>query len=135
MSSEIERVFVVGGDGTLREVAAGAIEAGLRPSLGHIPQGNANVVARELGISMQPKKAIAQLLGGRDEPFDGMRVNGEFALAMVGVGYDALVAQGIERARRGRLGKLYRWNGGHGVCRGGIQKPMLFEQPSVSVGS
>ncbi len=47
LSPDVQRVFVVGGDGTLREVADGVLQGGGSAALAHIPLGNANVVARE----------------------------------------------------------------------------------------
>lgn len=96
-----ERLVVIGGDGTLREAAEGAFGSGLE--LGFIPRGNANVVARELSIPLDLEGALACLTHGRARPLDAMLANGRFALAMVGIGFDACVTAWIERARRAPL--------------------------------
>lgn len=51
-----ERVFVLGGDGTVLTVAAQLL--GRETPLGIIPLGTANLLARDLGIPMQPDAAI-----------------------------------------------------------------------------
>ncbi|MDF1837153.1 MAG: diacylglycerol kinase family protein [Planctomycetota bacterium] len=111
LSPEVEHVFVVGGDGTLREVAAGVLQGAGHAALGHIPLGNANVVARELGIPLDAKKAVEVLPEGRAESFDVLEVNGHLVLAMVGVGYDAHLAASMERARAGAGKAWYRVHG------------------------
>ncbi|HRV82235.1 MAG TPA: acylglycerol kinase family protein, partial [Planctomycetota bacterium] len=107
LPDDIARVFVLGGDGTLREVAAGVLERAQRPALGHIPLGNANVVAREMGIPLQGEAALAALLDGELRTIDILRVGEQVVLAMVGVGYDAETARAMERVRSGPLRRWY----------------------------
>lgn len=111
LSPDVQRIFVVGGDGTLREVAGGVLESGSGAALGHIPLGNANVVARELGVPLDPEAAIPALLNGQPESFDVLEVNGQLVLAMVGVGYDAQLAASMQKARSGFGRKWYRLHG------------------------
>ncbi|MFT5199766.1 MAG: diacylglycerol kinase (ATP) [Planctomycetota bacterium] len=111
LSPEVQRIFVVGGDGTLREVAGGVLESGGSAALAHIPLGNANVVARELGVPLNPDAAVDALLVGHAEAFDALQVNGQLVLAMVGVGYDAQLAAGMDRARSGVGKGWYRFHG------------------------
>lgn len=104
-----DRIVVVGGDGTLRETAAG-LPPGTGPPLGFVPMGNANVIARELGI-VRGESAIRTAVLGRSIRLDALRANGEMALAMVGVGYDGAVTEMLDRARqRGFTGSWYRWH-------------------------
>ncbi len=108
LSPKVQRIFVVGGDGTLREVASGVLSAGGTAALAHIPLGNANVVARELGVPLDPEAAIPALLQGEAESFDVLEVNDHLVLAMVGVGYDAQLAASMESARSGFGRNWYR---------------------------
>lgn len=94
---------MVGGDGTLREAAEGLQGASAPVDLGFIPMGNANVIARELGIPLDPLRAAELAADGRAQLFDAVRANGRFVLAMVGVGYDGIVTRWMERARGARL--------------------------------
>ncbi len=111
LSPDVRRIFVVGGDGTLREVASGVLTAGSAAALAHIPLGNANVVARELGVPLDPEAAIPVLLNGEAESFDVLEVNDQLVLAMVGVGYDAQLAASMESARSGFGRNWYRRHG------------------------
>ncbi|WP_188970402.1 diacylglycerol/lipid kinase family protein [Deinococcus aerolatus] len=66
-------VFVAGGDGTVR--AAALYLAGRNDvTLGIIPMGTANNVARTLGIAGDPQTVIAAYAGAQAVPFDVGRV-------------------------------------------------------------
>lgn len=107
-----KRLVVVGGDGTLREAAAGILAARLSLELAVIPLGNANVVARDMGVPLDTPGAVRCAVHGELHDLDALRVNGRLALAMVGVGYDAQVTRAMEWARGHAL--LKRWYGWHG---------------------
>ncbi len=137
LSPEVRRIFVVGGDGTLREVASGVLVGGSTAALAHIPLGNANVVARELGVPLNPEAAIPALLDGEVQSFDVLEVNDQLVLAMVGVGYDAQLAMSMESARSGFGRKWYRFHGDSlyglvGVCC--LLKPELRRFDLVADG-
>jgi len=55
-----EAVFACGGDGTAHEVLQGVV--GTASSLGVVPLGTANALARNLGLSLDPVKALQQQL-------------------------------------------------------------------------
>src|SRR4051812_5301241 len=52
-------VLVAGGDGTINEAANGMLHTGV--PLGILPGGTANVLAREMGMSMHPDRVASQL--------------------------------------------------------------------------
>lgn len=56
-------LVAVGGDGTVNEVAMGILESG-SGTLGIIPSGTGNDLARTLDIPFEPKKAIDILING-----------------------------------------------------------------------
>ncbi|MBS1814543.1 MAG: hypothetical protein JSS87_06690 [Acidobacteria bacterium] len=56
----VRHVFVCGGDGTLLEALQGAVHRDV--TLGVLPLGTGNVVARELGLKLNPLRAAHQLL-------------------------------------------------------------------------
>lgn len=93
-------VVCVGGDGTLREVIEGLDGGG---TVGVIPAGTANVVARDLGIPRSGAGAVRVLLEGRPRSLDVGRVNGRPFLAMVGVGFDGEVVRSLCDSRRGPI--------------------------------
>ncbi|HUR49318.1 MAG TPA: diacylglycerol kinase family protein [Acidimicrobiales bacterium] len=101
-------VVVLGGDGTLNEVACAL--AGSRVRLGVLPGGSTNVFARSLGMSDDPVEATAQLidsLGDMHANEDHMSLgtaNGRHFVFHTGVGFDAAVVQEVEKR-----GHLKRW--------------------------
>lgn len=96
-------VVAVGGDGTVRDVAAGL--AGSATPLAIIPNGTANVLASDLGIPMRPADAIGLL---RDDPYtaplDLGDVNGEPFVLNVGAGYAARLILGTPHSWKRKVG-------------------------------
>lgn len=100
-------VVAVGGDGTVSEVARGIIAAGGKDSgkvLGIIPCGSGDGLALHLGISRNPRKAIAMLNGSCTADMDYGTVNGQPFFCTTGVGLDADVADLF--AKSGRRGLI-----------------------------
>lgn len=99
LESDPARVVAVGGDGTLATVAHALINTD-RP-LGIVPAGTGNLVARELGIPLDTRAAVARIAGPhRLRRIDAMRINGRTYLLNAGVGVNAAVID-----RTSRLGK------------------------------
>ena len=105
----VERLVVVGGDGTVRETIDGLGDARARIPIGIVPMGNANVVARELGIGKDIDDAITVAVTGRPVDMDLGTVRGddfeEVFLAVVGVGWDAHTVRLLDRFRHTALGR------------------------------
>jgi len=59
IDSGCKAVIIVGGDGSINQV--GATLAGTDVALGIIPAGSGNGLARSLGISLNPKKAVENI--------------------------------------------------------------------------
>ena len=57
-AQQADLVILIGGDGTLRELVSGLQNQERRPEIAFIPMGNANVVARELNIPLNPTDAL-----------------------------------------------------------------------------
>ena len=100
----VDAVVSVGGDGTVRGVVDALLASGIEVDVGIIPRGTANVVARELGVPIHPVRAADVVVDGTPRRIDVGKVNDETFLAMVGIGLDATIVQGV---RPGRL-KLAR---------------------------
>ena len=87
-----ERIVVaVGGDGTVNEVARGIIGTG--KTLGILPCGSGDGLARHLGISHYYKRAMKVILAGKTSPLDAGRINDRMFFSVCGVGFDAIVSE------------------------------------------
>lgn len=106
-AADIDLLVVAGGDGSIREALSGLGEQSARVEVAVLPCGNANVVARELGIPLDPEAALALLTEGRSQPVDLARADGELFLAMVGVGWDARTVRHLSRLRATRFGRFW----------------------------
>ena len=84
-------VVAVGGDGSVNEVGKGLI--GTNTSLGIIPAGSGNGLARHLKIPFNPETALKVIEEGKSILIDTVKVNEETFLSIAGVGFDALVAK------------------------------------------
>ena len=95
-------IIAWGGDGTVNEVASAL--AFQDAVLGIVPTGSGNGLARELGISPRPERAIATAAGGIDRTIDVGELGGRLFVNLAGVGLDASVASLFNRlAGRGLL--------------------------------
>lgn len=96
------RVVAWGGDGTVNEV--GAALAHRDATLGIVPSGSGNGLARELRIPFDPAAAIAVAIGGRERRIDAGELDGRLFFNVAGVGLDARVAHRFAEAVTVRRG-------------------------------
>lgn len=85
-----EAVVAVGGDGTVNETARALV--GTASTLGIIPMGSGNGLARHLKIPMNPARAIDIIAAGNTVECDYCTVNGRPFFCTCGMGYDAAVS-------------------------------------------
>ena len=81
----------VGGDGTVNQVASAVLNTGI--TLGIVPAGSGNGLARSLGLSMKPEDAIRQIATGKTTLIDSGTVNGIAFFCTAGVGFDAHIGK------------------------------------------
>lgn len=91
-------VIAVGGDGSVHEIGTQLI--GSKVTLGIIPTGSGNGIARHLHISMNVKTAIKQALDGNMRSIDTFRVNGRAAIGFCGVGFDGHIARLFDEGKK-----------------------------------
>lgn len=99
----VEVAFAMGGDGTLREVAAGLL--GSEVALGPLPTGTTNVLALALGL---PREAVAaaQIAPQCEErEMDVGSVGDEPFLMLASCGIDAAIMRGQDGDLKRRFGK------------------------------
>ena len=106
-------VVAVGGDGTVNEVAQALV--GTPASLGLVPLGSGNGLARDLGVPLRTTDALEVLLHGQPRMIDVGYANDRPFFCAMGAGFDAdLVERFNQCTRRGlatylRLGALLWW--------------------------
>ena len=85
-----DAVVVVGGDGTVNEVARGLKDT--KTALGILPMGSGNGFARHLNIPIRPQKALEMINHSEPINVDYGLANGRLFVSTCGTGFDAVVA-------------------------------------------
>ena len=85
----VEVVFAFGGDGTLRETAAGLV--GTPAALAPLPGGTTNVIAYSLGVPARPLQAAATFQHSRVREIDVGLCEEEIFLMQASAGLDARI--------------------------------------------
>ncbi len=97
------RVFAMGGDGTVNEVARALVNTPV--ALGIIPSGSGNGLARHLNIPLVPHLALRLLHQGEVMVMDTLRINGGLSVNVSGFGFDGHVASQFGKdGKRGLIG-------------------------------
>lgn len=95
----------VGGDGTIKLIAESLMNTNV--SLGILPAGSANGMAKELGIPLDAEAALQLLVAGRTRTIHLLRVNGHVSIHLSDIGYNAdLVRRFEQQSGRGKWGYL-----------------------------
>lgn len=98
-------VLTAGGDGTVNEVARALINSDT--TLGIIPFGSGNGLARELNIPMDAEKALEIIRNGKSRTIDYGVANDQIFFCTCGFGFDAFISDRFaEEKKRGPLGYL-----------------------------
>jgi diacylglycerol kinase (ATP) len=97
-------VIAAGGDGSIFEVSNGLIGTGT--TLGVIPVGTENVLAREMGVPLDPRKACEFMLQQTPRVIDTGRIGDQHFVCFAGIGFDAYVAHRLPAERKKRFGAL-----------------------------
>lgn len=104
----VERIIVVGGDGTVHEAANGMLGARVArlPALTVVPEGTGNDFAKLVGTDgLGPRDAVSAIVHGEVARFDVGEAWDEFFVNTLGIGLDAEVAQHLREVKhlRGTL--------------------------------
>jgi diacylglycerol kinase family enzyme len=102
-ADDVHAIIAIGGDGTVRETVLGMSDAQReRIPIGFVPMGNANVLAREVGIPVGTEDAaVAIALQGHQKSMDVGAVDGHPTfLLMLDAGYFAQVVHTVSASRR-----------------------------------
>lgn len=103
LREKVPVIVAVGGDGTVGEVAGAIRGTGTRLAI--MPGGSTNIVARELGIPVQPERAVALLFGPHAvRPLDVGLCGDRAFLHMAGAGFDSAFFDRTSVALKRRIG-------------------------------
>ena len=105
-----EAVLAFGGDGTINEVAQDLV--GTNVALGILPGGSTNVMARSLGVPIDPVEATAfaasHLSSGTKRRINVGRLGARYFLFCAGMGLDASVVKRVEADPEGKRARV-KW--------------------------
>jgi len=130
-------VVVVGGDGTVREVAHG-LEGSDKPLL-IVPCGTENLLANELGFDEKLATIIRTFEGSCIRPLDLGRANGKCFTSIAGFGFDGQVVKSVSQQRAGHIDyfdyfwPLWRtfWDYKFGEMRVEVDGKEIFDGPGL----
>ncbi len=130
--SDFDRCIVAGGDGTLRQVVQHLMENHIKIPIGIIPVGTGNILARNLGISLDVEQAANTALSGEIREIDigKAKVAAEtplFFTGIAGLGLDAKIMEKTDSKLKRRIGWV-------AYIEGGIRAlPAKFQKFKVTV--
>ena len=103
VAEKFTTIVAVGGDGTINEVAQGLMDT--PATLGIVPRGSGNGLARHLNIPIETSAALEALFMSEPMAMDVFTVNDRLSLNVSGVGFDGHVTRlfGVQSGR-GLLG-------------------------------
>mgnify|MGYP003136637030 CR=1 FL=1 len=103
--NNFDRVFVAGGDGTIKQVAEALINFLIPIAI--FPAGSANGLAVNLGIPNILEEQLKIALGNEHKEMDMLEINGELCLHISDLGLNAELIKNYEHSRiRGKMGYL-----------------------------
>lgn len=123
-ASGVDAVFAHGGDGTLREAAAGLL--GTDVALAPVPGGTTNVVARALGLPQHPVRAAKRFARADIVDMDVGLCGEEVFLMQTSAGLDAHVMANLDPLHKRRFGKA-------AVAFSGIRHLSSYDYPSIDL--
>ncbi len=137
IAQKVTHLVVAGGDGTVRAVLEAVAQANSKVTVGIVPIGTGNVLARNLGIPLENMRVQAQrALQGIAHPMDmglariiledDTRVEKMFAV-MAGIGFDAKIMMNTDSARKLKLGWIAYAESGF------KQLPMRYQRLSIRI--
>jgi diacylglycerol kinase (ATP) len=107
VESEVDLVIAAGGDGTIRVVADGLAGTGI--AMGLVPAGTANLLARNLGLSLNETAAIDVAFSGTSRKIDLIKLtvdeqHSEHFAVIAGIGVDAMIMDETDPKLKAKVG-------------------------------
>jgi len=95
IEEKFDIVIAAGGDGTMNQVAQNLINTDI--IMGILPLGSGNGLARHLQIPLKIKKAITFINSMKYQRIDTIKINNQYSINCIGIGFDAFVALHFSR--------------------------------------
>lgn len=147
LEAGVDLLVAAGGDGTVRAVCEEAARTGVAVAI--IPQGTGNLLARNLGIPLNPRDALEVAFGGQDKAIDLARFSTDTGvetsfLVMAGLGMDAMIMTGVNDDLKKKVGwvayvvsgiKALRYSGTKVTITVDDGEPRTFRARTVVVGN
>lgn len=107
LEADVDLIVAAGGDGTVRAVCEEAARTGVAVAI--IPHGTGNLLARNLGVPLNPRDALEVAFGGQDKAIDLARFTTDAGvetsfLVMAGLGMDAMIMTGVNDELKKKVG-------------------------------
>jgi YegS/Rv2252/BmrU family lipid kinase len=93
-------IAVFGGDGTINSIGLELLDKDI--TLGILPGGSGNGLARNIHIPMSWRKSIQTLKHGKDVKFDAGKINGHYFFNVAGIGLDGYISKKFNHESRSR---------------------------------
>lgn len=93
-----DAIVAVGGDGSVNDIATGLRGHGV--TMGIIPCGSGNGLARDLKIPLNPVQAVKMINNYYTQFIDTVLLNDLLFVSIAGIGFDALVARKMKLAKK-----------------------------------
>lgn len=102
----VHSVFAMGGDGTVSETISGLAEQENRARFGFFPLGTVNDLARALGMSLNPDKAIENLDFERRRTIDIGKINDKYFMNVIAIGVIPEAINDVDSKEKTQWGAL-----------------------------
>ena len=98
--AQFDIITAFGGDGTINSIASALVNTD--KTLGILPGGSGNGLARSLNIPLSLRRALNILIDGNDAYMDAGKINDTFFFNIAGIGLDALISRQFNRESKER---------------------------------
>ncbi|MCX7829512.1 MAG: diacylglycerol kinase family lipid kinase [Acidobacteria bacterium] len=110
LKENYKKIIIAGGDGTINEAIQPIVFS--KCTIGILPLGTANVLAREIGIPLSFKKALRVLIEGKERKVSVGKIiilpqkKSRYFLLMCGIGFDAEVVNSNSEILKKNIGRF-----------------------------
>ncbi len=101
-----DTLIVAGGDGTMNEIINGLVGEENIPTIGYIPVGTVNDLAHSLKIPCSVKKAVKNILSGKEFSHDVFKAGDKYGIYVACAGIYTEMSYGTSQSKKKKFGKI-----------------------------